>query len=502
MPTAAGNRAKKVQTTDAPPWSSWRTKSLPARAVRFMETYCIPAKGHGFGKPLKLAGFQKRWLEEVFGSDDITSSVLTLPRGQGKTTFAAGIACWALFDEEVAEHFGGQPSIPIVAPHLRQAVSGVLGTVISFAKKCPELGDRALTFSGSGEQRMIVPGNSDGALFVAAADVDNLQGLDPTISIVDEVGFVIPDVWDAMLLAAGKRPRSLTLGLGTRSPGDDPNALDHLVDQLAKHGRIPGFHLVDYSATAGCKIDDRAEWRRANPALDEGFLTERALEEALKLSGETAFRVFRLNQKAGAVVGWLGSKGPKIWDELVRDYEIPEGARIWVGVDVSLRHDATAVVYVAQHPDGGWHAVAKVWTAPKDGTIPFDEVTEYVRALSLTFNIAECSFDPRFFSAQAQELENEGLPMVEVPQSPARMVPLVGEALRAILGGQLTHDDDPLFRAHVLAAKPHFAEGGFSLSKLKSGIHIDAAVALCLALGAAALAEPESANWADSLAIW
>lgn len=481
------NAARTVIRHDPPPWAAWHGYSLPARCIRFLSEFCIPAKGHGHGQPLKVARWQSDWIEAVLADelDPITSSILTLGRGNGKSTFAGGFATWAVFDSELAEAFGGQPQIPVVAPVLRQAVKGVYGAALAFVKNHPELRSRALVYSAAGNERLVVPGNHDGELFPASSDVDGLQGLDPgPISFVDEVGFVPVDTWDAVLLAAGKRPRSLTLGLGTRSPGETPNALDHVHGQLQRLGRIPGLLFVDYSADPDCDIADPDQWRKANPALAEGYLRESALTEALALSGETAFRVFRLNQKAGAVDGWLGGDGPALWDTLEHPYELTAGAPTWLGIDVSLRHDATAVVAVQRRPDARWHAIARVWTAGAGQTIPFDEVEHHLRTLSHRYRLVDVAYDPRYFGASAQRLYDEGLPMLEVPQSHARMVPLVGETYRALVSKQVTHDHDPTFRSHVLSAVPRFGDTtGFSLSKLKSGIHIDAAVALCLALG-------------------
>ena len=93
----------------------------------------------------------------------------------------------------------------------------------------------------------------------------------------------------------------------------------------------------------------------------------------------------------------------------------------------------------------------------------------------------EVSFDPRFFDLPAQMLGDEGLPMVEIPQSLARMTPAVGSTFEAIKRGEITHGPDAAFSAHVLNAIPRMNEQGFTLSKGKSRGKIDAAVALCIA---------------------
>ena len=84
MARPEGNAAKRVASTSPPPWWSWSKRmSRHGRAIRFIETYCRPAKGIGHGQPLKLAGFQKSFLEETL-RDGIDVGVMQMPRGQGK----------------------------------------------------------------------------------------------------------------------------------------------------------------------------------------------------------------------------------------------------------------------------------------------------------------------------------------------------------------------------------------------------------------------------------
>src|SRR6185369_3353573 len=90
-------------------------------------------------------------------------------------------------------------------------------------------------------------------------------------------------------------------------------------------------------------------------------------------------------------------------------------------------------------------------------------------------------FDPRLFDVPAKMLGDEGFTLVEIPQSVSRLTPAYVSLYQAIVGGQLTHDGDPVFATHVLNAVPRYSEGGFMLEKLKSRGKIDAAVALALA---------------------
>jgi phage terminase large subunit-like protein len=134
---------------------------------------------------------------------------------------------------------------------------------------------------------------------------------------------------------------------------------------------------------------------------------------------------------------------------------------------------------------------SKVWTARKGQKIDHLEVMAYLRDLAARFRLQGVAYDPRFFEVPAQTLADEGLPMIEVPQSQERMVPACLHAYGLIVGGEIAHDGDPVLAAHVNGAVRREGERGWTLSKGKSGRHIDACIAMVLALWEAATNRPE-----------
>jgi len=213
-------RPNRTTVPGPTPWDGWPQKGA-ARAIRWMETYCVPPKGYGAGKPLKLARFQKSWLRLVL-KGKVSSAAMELPRGNGKSTFLAALALWRLFDADET----GAPQIPVVATTLSQAIRSVYGVAVAMVEAEPELAGRALIYSGIGTQRIRTPHNG-GEMFPISNDPDGLQGLDPSLAVCDEIGFMPIESWDSLLLASGKRPRSLVVWIGT--PGfDRHSALWHL----------------------------------------------------------------------------------------------------------------------------------------------------------------------------------------------------------------------------------------------------------------------------------
>ncbi len=469
-----------------PPWKStrWRKMSRHGRAIAFQQKYCRSPKGHGHGKPLKLGAFQKEFLEEAL-ADGVEAAILTTARGNGKSTEGGGLATWAVFDDDET----GSPQVPIVATTVGQAIKSCYGVAAAMVDMDPELSSRAQVFTGVATPRIYVPFNR-GELFPVSNDVGGLQGLDPSIAIIDEIGFQPIESYAALKLAGGKRARSLLLGLGTK--GVNPvNALEHLRKQVLERGGVPGLVYREYSTPSTFAIDDPAGWRLASPAIAGRFLRESAVASDLSLP-EALFRIFRLNQTIEGGGSWLGDNGAAIWDDLV-DVRTPiPGAQTWVGVDVSLKHDGTAVVYVQRRDDGLLHLWSRIWMPSGDMLVDVAEVMQYLRELARHFDVEAIEYDPRFFDLPAATLRAERLPMNEVTQSIDRMTKAVGSLHEGVKNRTIRHNGDAMLRSHVLGAKARVTGNGsgFTLEKLKSRNHIDGTIAAAIAVDRAVRARP------------
>lgn len=480
-----GGGARRYQKDYSPgPWTEWGDMSRWGRAIRFIETFCKPPKGYGFGQPMKLAPFQKEWLEEIL-ADGVSSAVMSCPRGQGKSTLLAALAVWATFDESDS----GAPQVPIIATRTQQAVRSVYGVAASMVRGESELSDRSIIYTAIGQERISV-GYTEGLCFPMANHPDGLQGLDPSLAICDEIGFQAMETWDSLLLASGKRVRSLVVGIGT--PGfDRENALYLLRRAWFEHGgNLPGFRYTEHAAPEGCSIHNEEMWRVANPALAAGYQNEDALRTAVAISPESHFRIFHLGQWVDGTESWLGEDGGKVWDALADPYTLVSEARTWVGVDVGLKRDSTAVVVGQRRPDGRLHVQARIWLPRADESVPLDGIMQHLRDLDREYDLEAIAYDPRLFEVPAGMLTDEGLPMIEMPQSLERMAPAFGSLLETIKRGELSHDDDLAFTTQILNAIPRYSERGFTLQKNKSRGKIDAAYALAMAHDRAQHSQP------------
>ena len=454
-------------------------EGLPARQVHPVHREVLPIAQGCRLRQADQARRQKEGLEAAF-ADDVDASVESFPRGNGKSTIEAAVAVTATYlDTET-----GAPQVPIIATTVGQAIRSVYGVGVSMIKAEKELADRALIFSGIATPRVEIP-SVEGVMFPISNDIDGLQGLDPSVAIADEIGFQPEDAWGALLMAGGKRPRSLIMGKGT--PGvDRDNALFLIRKRLAEGGQIPRFHFREFAADPGCNHHDRDQWHKANPAIRTGFLRESALETDLRLMPEARFRIFRLGQWVDGFASWLGEDGRNVWNGLRRNVQPIAKAPTWVGVDIGIKRDSSAVCIVQYLDDGSLAAWVRVWVPTKDEPVDVTDIMEHLRKLAATYQVGAVSFDARFFDVPAKMLHDQGLPMVEVPQSVERMTGIIGDLYDRIQRGQIHHDGDPAFAEQVLNAVPRYTERGFTLQKAKSKGRIDACIALSLAVDRAA----------------
>lgn len=171
------------------------------------------------------------------------------------------------------------------------------------------------------------------------------------------------------------------------------------------------------------------------------------------------------------------------WVECKSDAVIPDGAEVFLGVDVAIFRDNTAVAVVWRDPDGQFVTRVRTWD-PKDsgGQLDVTDVMQHIRELADLYEVRECVYDPRFFDVPAKMLADEGIPMVELPQSSTFMVPACGFAYEQIRSRNVAHDGDPILEVHVMSAQMRHGESGWTLSKSKSKHVIDACIAMVMAM--------------------
>lgn len=443
-----------------PPWRRWRSRSRPARAIRWIESYCRVPSGPLTGKPIRLHAFQRTQLEAML-ADGVRVGGLQIPRGNAKSTLWAAVALWALCDDPDA------PQVPLVGFNGMSVQTTLWRPIQRIVALNPELHDRVRVFKASNDRRALCAWNG-GELLPLPANVDRLQGLNPSVALVDEAQTVNPEVWSALVQGAGKRDTSLVLAIGTPAPGGHDSALAGLRAQALGGASVA---WLEHAARAGCAIDDRDEWRRANPGIEVGLLRVDQLEAELRLVTEAEFRCYRLGQWVDAIVtSWLPSGA---WENSPTATIPADGAEVVLALAGTW---SSSVAIVGSTPDGETFVVWAHDVATDD-----DLLTVFAQAAA-RWRIVEVIVAPRQRSGLIPRLVDAGLTVEVWPNRVDLEVTSATEWRRAIVEGRVAHDHHPLLAEHVAASVARStSDGSLRLAQPDDGRAIDAARAARMA---------------------
>jgi phage terminase large subunit-like protein len=424
-------------------------------------------KGTGARRRMKLRPWQREIVRGVLDDPRPRQALVAIPAGNGKSTLAAAIGLYGLLGDGVE---GAQ--VLVVASDERQA-----RIIFRTAKRMVEL-DKDLSARVQIFADHLLEPRTDSVFMALPADPGSLQGWDPSMALVDELHVVTDDTFEAISARAGKRDRSLLLAISTPPKAGDDGVMRRLVDH-GREGTDPSFYFTEFAAPAGCAVDDEAAWTIANPALDD-FLHRDALRATLPPKmRENAFRRYRLGQWVGVDAAWLPDGAWAACADPIRS--IPDGTEIVLAFDGSFNGDTTVLVVATvdrrPHID-----LVEPWE-PDGRQVPIVDVEAAIRAACRRWRVLEIAADPFRWARSLQLLDQEGLPVVEYPQSPGRMAPATARFYEAVVNGALTHSGDSRLARHIGNAVLREDARGARLAKERrdSPRRIDAAVASVMA---------------------
>lgn len=484
------------------------------RVACWMAVNVRQTKGRFSRVPLVSEFWQFEFLCELYRLDDegrrvYQEALLLLPRKNGKSTIAAGLGLYHLMadSEESPEVY--------VAAGKRDQARAIHNQAKATVDSSPELLDYLLN------QRDAIrcPANG-GVMKVLSSDAKLEHGSNPSCNLIDEK-WAHPnnDLSTALTSGTGARDEPLSISVTTvgheldSALGEDVrSALKDCELELRDDGFLTigrdieaGFLLWYYgppfdldAARAGkgfhytVDLEDPETWRRSNPAT---WIRSSELLRQKKRLRLTDFRRFRVNAWTEADDLWLpeGAWASMHTPGLQLVPRDQGGQPLWVGVDMGQKKDTAALVIL--QPTGEtvelddelvrrYRVKCHIIEPPRDGRpIDIAEVRRAIRSLHEHFDVAEVAYDPWRFEESAQTLADEGVNMVEFPQSNERMCPATARLFDAILFGRLEHDGNGDFASQVNAATTtDVGDRGYRLTKRKASRPMDACVALCIAL--------------------
>ena len=516
---------RAVEAAEALPWEAEGLTRVD-RVVAFLEFLPVTS-GALAGHPFKVRPWQRQFLETVYAMDGerrpVRTAVLSMPRKNGKTGLAAGLALCHLAGPE-AEARGQVYS----AANDRAQAALIYNEMAAIIEKVPFLDDRISLRRHAKEMEDL---GGTGSVYAAlSADVPGKHGLSPSFVVYDELGQATKrDLFDALDTAMGARADPLMLVISTQAP-DDLAPMSELIDYGLRvtAGEIddPSFHLTHYAAPEDADPWSPETWALSNPALGDFRSLDDVARQASQAqripSKEAAFRNLILNQRVAAETRFLPLSewkacGAPVTPDL-------DGKSCWLALDMAATRDLTALVAVFPHDDGSIDAVSWFYL-PGDGLadrgerdrVPYT-VWRDQGALTATPGAAT---DPRFIAATVAQLcsrfkvqalaydrwrietfkmalADEGvtdLDMVEHGQGYRDMAPAVDVLERVVAERKLRHGNNPILTWCVSnAVVTTDPAGNRKLDKSRATGRIDGAVALAMALHAMEM-RPEAEAW-------
>ena len=469
-------------------------------------------KGEWAGQPIELEPFQAFIVGSLFGwraretnYRRFRQCYLEQPRGQGKSTMAAGVALWlAFFDKEPGAE------VYCCATHRQQA------------KITWEASRQMVLRSGLRQMIKVRVSNlhepkSASKLEPLGADADTLDGLRPNGVILDEIhAHKSSAMIDVMTTATGTRRQPLIFEITTAGVGQTGVCWDHH-DYTSKVVR----GLVDdptwFGAIIGADPDDDwrdpGVWRKANPNLGVSVKLEDMQRKAKQAehigTAEPEFRRLHLGQWVQQADRYISMTD---WDRSDNSEPIIRadlrGRPCVIGLDVSSKFDFTAAVAIFPDPDGRITVLPTIW-APESiidqsrrALIPLDAwrrngyikttpgnvidqafIRAELNAMAKEFKVKEIAFDSWNAMALATELESDGIPVIEVRQGFKTLSEPTKELSALLASGKLRHGGHPVLRwmADNMVIRED-ANGNIAPNKARASEKIDAIVALIMAL--------------------
>lgn len=449
-----------------------------ARAVRverFFERHLRHMKGRFAGQPFILEDWQRdEIIYPLFGTIDqktklrhYREALIGLPRKNGKSELAAGIALYMLLaDGEFA------PEVYSVAGDRKQA-SLVFNTAADMVLASPTLRAVCKVYRGG---KVIEAREVNGIYRALSSDADLQHGLNPYCAIVDEYHVhKSSEQYEALRTGTAARENPLIVTITTA--GEERQGPAWRLYERGASGDDPKMLFRWWSPPKDFDLSDRKAWREANPAswVSMDFLADQkgSLPEAV-------FRRLHLNEwYEGALGAWIPRES---WEGCAGNPTFDAAVPSVIGVDAASRQDTTAIALVQVDPDGKFNS--KVWNLDVDpdlGYLDYGRLEDLIREICSTYLVTRIAFDPFQMIRSQQILANEGLPTEVFPQSDQRMVPASQLLYDLVMEGRLVHENDALVSDQVLAAGIRETARGWRLDKRKSSRPIDSVIALAIA---------------------
>ncbi|HWH14240.1 MAG TPA: terminase TerL endonuclease subunit [Miltoncostaeaceae bacterium] len=486
--------------------------------VAWIEANLCHGPGDVQGEPVVLDDEQVAFVFAAYEIDDRgrrlrTRAVYSRPKGRAKSELAAFL-CWAeaLGPVRFGGWVDGDPDkgpvgIPVRAPFIKCCATeeGQAGNTYGAVEFIGRHGPIAETPGlDVGITRTLLPGG--GEIRAVTASAASKDGGKETFVVFDETHlYVLPELhrMHATLrrnLAKRKIAEPWCVETTTMyAPGEGSVAESaHKLARAVQAGKVKDRGLL-FDHEEGWDPDEfdfsdddqlRAALMRAYGEASEWMDFERLVAEAREAEAEGKrdewIRYF-LNRPVEREDKWITTAR---WASLGSpDAAIPEGAQVVIALDVGIVQDSTAIVAAHAREDGRVAVRAHVigvrgatcHELAASGRVSLRRVEDVVRDWCDLYDVGEVVYDPRFAEALAENLSEDGVTVVELPQNSAAMADAYQRFYAAVSEGTVCHDGDPVLADHINSTVASATNRGWQVRKVKNTKRIDACVAAVMA---------------------
>lgn len=321
-----------------------------ARIVRFFNNELTHQLGELAGQPFKLERWQRRilrrfvgWRHRVTGYRKYRTLYLEVPRKNGKSILAAGLAIYFL---DADREKGAR--VVCYAMNEEQAKEAVFDVATGMIEASKKLSLRITPFRKSMSVR-----KTASRFNLISGSKKGKHGKNLSALVGDEVHeWESRELYDALRTSMGTRTQPVEIYLTTA--GFDRNSLCYEMHEWTEDvnaGRVedPSHLGVIYAAHPDDDWTDEKVWAKANPNLGVSVRLDWLRSECEKAKKnpalENTFKRLHLNMWTEQDSRWLSIDR---WDECKATYTEEEmlGRRCYAGFDLSSTQDVTALVLV------------------------------------------------------------------------------------------------------------------------------------------------------------
>jgi phage terminase large subunit-like protein len=450
------------------------------------------------------------WIQKKDGNRRFRTITVFVPRKNGKSIIGGGLGVYmfAADDEFGAEVYSG-------ATTEKQAWE-VFRPAKLMVERTPALQEHyGVEVNASNMFRM-----EDGSRFEPVIGKPG-DGSSPSCSIVDEYHeHQESTLFDTMETGMGAREQPIMLVITTAgsSIGGPCHLLIRDCERMLE-GTIdrPDLWAMLYTIDEGDDWTDVKSLVKANPnygvSISGDFLEARQRDAMQSAAKQATFRTKHLNEWVGAKNAWLNMLRWKQCPERKSLSEL-ENRPCYIGLDLASKIDIAGLLLVFPPIEGDplWHVHGRYYlpearvieeldsntgryrefdalglmTLTDGEVIEFEVIKEDLREFAGRFDVQEVAYDPWQATQLAQEMQAEGMLMVEVRQTVQNISEPMKELEALVLRKVLAHGDCPIltWMASNVVAKLD-AKDNIYPNKERPENKIDGVVGLIMALSRA-----------------